>query len=107
MTIKEITEVLKSVGVPVAYHSFKSRTTPPFIAYSTYTSTYSADGKIVRKVHSVVVELYTLSFQSAEQIKLEKVLQDNKIVWSDCSTLYIESERIYEIIYNFETEECL
>ena len=75
--------ILNNIGIPYAYDHFAEGEAPdpPFICYLLPGSdNFSADGKVYHKFTEVRLELYT----------------DLK------SETWIESEKLYEVLYTFE-----
>lgn len=100
MTLQELTTLLKSTGYPVAYSSFSSPPTIPFIAYMCDNeeidgSDFSND--IVTRDYRV--ELYTNKKDLQAEQKLEQVL--NFVHFSKTETK-IETEKLFQIAYEFE-----
>ena len=106
MTHEEVMAVMEEIGLPYAYHHFAEGESPdpPFICYLLPQSdNFSADGKVYLKVSSVNIELYTDSKDLAVEQKLETVLDIHGIFY-DKTEVWIESEKLYEVLYSFELE---
>lgn len=102
----ELLLMLGEMKIPFAYDHFAEGESPnpPFICYLLPGSNnFSADGRVYYKISEVHIELYTdlkdLSVESA----VETVL-DNHGVFYQKSEVWIESERLYEVLYTFEME---
>lgn len=104
MTLPELYNILKATGYPVAYSHFTATPTspvpsPPYIVYlSSYSSNFNADDVVYKKVDNVQVELYTTKKDLAAEAKLEVALDTNGIVYDSTET-YIESEKLFQKIY--------
>nr|DAH33589.1 MAG TPA: tail completion protein [Caudoviricetes sp.] len=102
----ELISMLKETGIPFAYDHFAEGESPepPFICYLLPASdNFSADGKVYYKISGVNIELYTdMKDLSAEQ-KIEAVLDKHGIFY-DKTEVWIESEKLYEVLYTFEME---
>ena len=102
----ELISILKETGIPFAYDHFAEGESPepPFICYLLPASdNFSADGKVYYKISGVNIELYTdMKDLSAEQ-KIEAVLDKHGIFY-DKTEVWIESEKLYEVLYSFEME---
>lgn len=102
----ELISMLKETGIPFAYDHFAEGESPepPFICYLLSASdNFSADGKVYYKISGVNIELYTdMKDLSAEQ-KIEAVLDKHGIFY-DKTEVWIESEKLYEVLYTFEME---
>lgn len=106
MTLEDLAGMLEKTGFPFAYDHFAEGESPdpPFICYLLPQSdNFSADGKVYLKVSSVNIELYTDSKDLAVEQKLEAVLDTHGIFY-DKTEVWIESEKLYEVLYSFEME---
>ena len=102
----DVVRLLEETGVPFAYDQFAEGESPdpPFICYLLPQSdNFSADGKVYLKVSSVNIELYTDSKDLAVEQKLEAVLDTHGIFY-DKTEVWIENEKLYEVLYSFEME---
>ena len=102
----EIIRILKESGIPFAYDHFAEGESPdpPFICYLLPESNnFSADGKVYLKVSVVNIELYTDEKSPATEQLLEEVLDAHEIFYEK-SEIWIESEKLYEVLYTFELE---
>ena len=98
--------LLEEPGIPFAYDHLAEGESPdpPFICYLLPQSdNFSADGKVYLKVSSVNIELYTDSKDLSVEQKLEAVLDTHGIFY-DKTEVWIESEKLYEVLYSFEME---
>lgn len=106
MTLEDLAGMLEKTGFPFAYDHFAEGESPdpPFICYLLPQSdNFSADGKVYLKVSSVNIELYTDSKDLSVEQKLEAVLDTHGIFY-DKTEVWIESEKLYEVLYSFEME---
>ena len=102
----DLVKLLEETGIPFAYDHFAEGESPdpPFICYLLPGSNhFSADGKVYLKVSSVNIELYTDSKDLAVEQKLEAVLDGHGIFYEK-TEVWIESEKLYEVLYTFDTE---
>ena len=91
--------LLKSTGLPVAYHHFTSPPTPPYIVYLfSYSSNFGADNKVHSQADNYQVELYTTIKDPASEKLIEGLFDANEIYWEKTET-YIESEGLYQVLY--------
>ena len=107
MTHSEIMEMLGETSLPVAYDHFAEgeSTDPPFICFLFPGSdNFSADGAVFWKIRRVNVELYTDGKDPPLEHRLETVL-DRHGIFYEKSESWIEEERLYQVLYQFETEE--
>lgn len=102
----KLLEILQAVGIPFAYDHFAEGESPepPFICYLLPDSNnFSADGRAYYKVNEVHIELYTDTKDLSVERQLEAVLDEHGIFY-DRSEVWIESEKLYEVLYSFEME---
>lgn len=106
MWMDELINILKETEIPFAYDHFAEGESPepPFICYLLPGSNnFSADGRVYFKVNEVHIELYTDFKDLTVEQKLEAVLDEHGIFYNKSET-WIESEKLYEVLYIFETE---
>ena len=104
MTIEELAAMLQSTGIPFAYDHFAEGESPnpPFICYLLPGSdNFAADGQVYYRINQVRIELYTDSKDLTVEGKVEKALDDAGIFYNK-SEVWIESEKLYEVLYSFE-----
>ena len=102
----DILDILTEIGLPFAYHHFAEGEAPdpPFICYLTPGSdNFAADGKVYFKINEFHIELYTDEKSPALETELEAVL-DERGIFYDKTEVWIESEQLYEVLYQFEME---
>lgn len=104
--MEELLTMLKEMDIPFAYDHFAEgeSPSPPFICYllpGTYN--FSADGRVYLKVNQINIELYTDYKDLSVESKVETVLDSHGIFY-DRSETWIESEKMYEVLYSFEME---
>ena len=99
-------QILSETQLPFAFHHFAEGESPepPFICYLLPGSNnFSADGKVYYKINEVHIELYTDLKDLAVEQQLEDVLDEHGIFYNKSET-WIESEKLYEVLYTFEME---
>ena len=104
MTIENLVEMLQKTGIPFAYDHFAEGESPkpPFICYLLPGSNnFAADGKVYFKINQVRIELYTDSKDLAVERKVEMVMDESGIFYNK-SEVWIQSEKLYEVLYSFE-----
>ena len=102
----EVVEILSVIELPFAYHHFAEGESPdpPFICYLTPGSdNFAADGKVYYKINEFHIELYTDRKDPALEGSVEAVL-DGRGIFYDKTEVWIESEKLYEVLYTFEME---
>ena len=106
MTIENIVEMLQEMNIPFAYDHFSEGESPepPFICYLIPGSdNFAADGKVYFKMNEVRIEMYT-DFKDLDlESRVEGVLDGHEIFYNKSET-WIQSEKLYEVMYSFEME---
>lgn len=104
--MEELLTMLKEMDIPFAYDHFAEgeSPSPSFICYLLPgTDNFSADGRVYLKVNQINIELYTDYKDLSVESKVETVLDSHGIFY-DRSETWIESEKMYEVLYSFEME---
>ena len=104
MELHEIASMLAGLGIPLAYHHFAEGESPPppFLLYlSPGSDNFSADGRVYWKVAQLDVELYTDLKDPELEARLEMVLDAAGLFYNKTES-YIDSERLYEVLYEME-----
>lgn len=104
MTLTEMAVLLRGLGLPLAYHHFAEGEAPdpPFLVYlSPGSDNFAADGRVYFKVTQIDIELYTDAKNPALEERLENLL-DGAGLFYDKTESFIESERLYEVLYELE-----
>ena len=104
MTYDEIMGMLAETPLPVAYDHFAEGESPdpPFLVFLFPSSdNFSADGTVYQKIDELHIELYTDRKQPDVESALEAVL-DRHGVFYNKSEVWIETERLYEVLYSTE-----
>ena len=98
--------ILEELGLPFAYDHFAEGEAPepPFVCYLLPGShNFAADGRVYHKSSEVRVEVYTDRKELALEARVEDVLDGHGIFYNK-SEVWIESERLYEVLYSFGWE---
>ena len=102
----ELLTIVQEIGLPNAYDHFAEGESPdpPFLLYLLPGSdNFAADGRVYLKVDVVHIELYTDEKNPETEALVETAL-DNHGIFYDKTEVWIESERLYEVLYSFEME---
>ena len=92
-------QLLKTTGLPVAYHHFTSLSTPPYVVYLfSYSSNFGADNKVHKEIPNYQVELYAKTKDPTSEALIEGLFDANEIFWDKTET-YIDSEGLYQVLY--------
>ena len=104
MTYEEIHEMMQEIGLPSAYHHFAEGESPapPFIVFlSPGENIFSADNVKYHSFKKLDIELYTDKKSPETEKMVEEILQEHEIFYQK-SELWIESERLYEVLFEME-----
>jgi hypothetical protein len=104
--MEELLAIIKEMGIPSAYDHFAEGESPdpPFICYLLPGSdNFAADGRVYFKINDVRIELYTDSKDLAVEQEVEDVLDAHGVFYNKSET-WIDSEKLYEVLYQFEQE---
>ena len=102
--MEEMVQIIQEMQIPFAYDHFAEGESPdpPFICYLIPGSNnFAADGKVYFRINQVRIELYTDSKDLAVERKMEMVLDESGIFYNK-SEVWIQSEKLYEVLYSFE-----
>lgn len=102
----DILAMLRETALPFAYDHFAEGESPepPFICYLVPGSNnFAADGRVYFKINAYHIELYTDEKSPTLENSLETVLDNHGIFYNKSET-WIESEKLYEVLYTFEME---
>ena len=102
MTYAAIVGMLEETGLPIAYDHFAEGESPdpPFICFLFPSSdNFAADGKVYQRIDNLQIELYTDLKDPSLETRLEAVL-DGHGVFYDKTETWIESERMYEVLFS-------
>ena len=102
----ELTALLKELGIPFAYDHFAEGESPqpPFLCYLLPESrNFAADGRVYHKITEARLELYTDYKNLSLERSVESVLDAHGIFYEKSET-WIESEKLYEVLFTFEME---
>ena len=101
MTPKQIKDILKQVEVPCAYYKFAEDTKqePPFVCYFFGGGAdFIADSINYLKIERLFIELYTDRKEFELESKIEKLLNENGMVYSKDEE-NIDSEHMHVTVY--------
>ena len=104
MSYDEIKRMVGEIGLPCRYHHFETKdaVNPPFVCWIIPgTDNFAADGKVYQKIDMLNIELYTDQKEIELEEKVENVLDRHGIYWNKDEG-YIESENMYEVLYEME-----
>ena len=104
MTHQEVLEMMDEMKLPYAYHHFVEGESPdPSFLVFLYPNSdnFAADGMVYFKVNRLNIELYT----DLKDVELEETVEavlDKHGIFYEKSEVWIESENLYEVLYQME-----
>ena len=102
MTQAQLYQALKSLGMPVAYGSFTSPVSPPFITYQfAYSNDFMADNINYFEISNFQVELYTSKKDLSAEQKVQDKLKELGLPYSKIEA-FLEDEKLYQVIYEVQ-----
>ncbi len=104
MTLTQVNTMLNGIGLPYNYHHFEVGQAPalPYLLfYYPGNDDFVADGTNYQQILNLRIELYTEEKDFVSEGKVEAALSAAGLVYTKDET-YIESERMFEIIYETE-----
>ena len=104
MTHQEVMAMLTEMDIPFAYDHFVEGESPepPFLVFLYPGSNhFAADGRVYFKVNRLNIELYTDKKDVELEETVEAVLDRHGIFYGK-SEVWIESENLYEVLYQME-----
>ena len=102
MTLNQLSKLLKSTGLPVAYRCWPVGHAPPlpFLCYRfTRSNNFAADGAVYHSALRVRIELLTERKSPDIEAKVESALAS--LFWEK-EEVYNDSEKCYLILYEME-----
>lgn len=102
MTQAELYQALKSIGYPVAYGSFSSEVSPPFITYQfVYSSDLIAENQNYIEISNFQVELYTSKKDMAAEKRVQDKLKELGLPYRKLEN-WLDDEKLYQVIYEIQ-----
>lgn len=104
--MEELVQIIQEMKIPFAYDHFAEGESPdpPFICYLIPSSdNFAADGRVYFKLNEVRIEMYTDFKDPSLESRVEDVLDRHEIFYNKSET-WIQSEKLYEVMYSFEME---
>jgi hypothetical protein len=96
--------IMEVIGIPYAYDHFAEGESPrpPFALFlSPGENTFSADNLMYHSFKQLDIELYTDEKSPEAEERLEEVLRLHNIYYTKTES-WIESEKLYEVLYEME-----
>ena len=99
----ELITIMGEMGIPYAYDHFAEGECPdpPFMCYLLPGSdNFSADGVVYQRIEEVRIELYTDKKDLSVEDSVCAVL-DSHGIYYERSEVWIDSEKLYEVLFTF------
>lgn len=104
MTKAEVKQMIAGLNIPYAYSHFAEGEAPslPYVVFRYPNSNnFGADNKSYVPFDDLDIELYTEKRDLALEASLEALLDERDIFYRK-SEVFIETEKVYEILYEME-----
>lgn len=104
MTHENIVTMLEEANLPLAYDHFAEGESPdpPFLVFLfPGTDNVFADNRVWQKVNRLNIELYTVEKNPETEERIEDILDSYEIPYEK-TEVWIESEKMYEVLYQTE-----
>ena len=104
--MESLIALMDEIGLPFAYHHFAEGESPdpPFVCFLVSGSNnFAADGSTYFKIDAINIELYTDRKDPELEDRVETVLDGHGIFYRK-TEVWIDSEKLYEVLYQFEQE---
>lgn len=104
--MEELLKIIKEMDIPFAYDHFAEGESPepPFICcLIPGANNFAADGVAYYKINEVRLEVYTDQKDLTVEENVECVLDAHSVFYGKSET-WIDSEKLYEVLYQFEME---
>jgi hypothetical protein len=104
VSINKIKQMLDEIGIEYRYHHFETEEAiaPPFLVWLLPASeNFMADGIAYKGISELDLELYTDMKNFELEKSIEEVLKRYELPWNKTER-YIESENMYEVLYEME-----
>ena len=104
MEYDDIVSMLEEACLPLAYDHFAEGESPdpPFIVFLFPASdNFKADGRVYAKIQELNIELYTDKKDPPLEKRIEDILDAHEVAYEKSET-WIESEKMYEVLYRAE-----
>ena len=104
MKYEDIKTMLGATSMSATYYEWPIGHVPdlPYLVwYLPGSQNFTADDKVYQKIDTLNVELYTEEKDFTTEAIVEGVLNANYMAWDKVET-YIESERMYQVLYTME-----
>jgi len=104
MTFEEVKQILNETGLPFTYYSYPVGEVPnlPYMVfYYPNTENFGADDVVYAHISVLNVELYTKNKDFQTERAVESVFESHGLFW-DKSESYLDSEHMYEVLYEME-----
>lgn len=107
MTRPEIEAMLGELGIPYRYNHFTQREMEdialPIVVWNIPgSSNFFADGKVYQKITKLDIELYSDVKDWELEKRIEEILNKNGISWEQTASEWLESENMWESLYEME-----
>lgn len=100
----DVVTMLTQTGLPFTYYLFpvgKAPNLPYMVFFYSRSNNFPADDSVYQRIDTLNIELYTKNKSFTVEENVEAILNDWGFVWEKSET-YLNSEEMYEVIYEME-----
>ena len=97
-----IKKILDAVGLPYRKTRFTQPPSGAYIVYMDDIETSGPDGINALRTHGITIELYSPLPNDELEETIESILDEQGVVWSKQDRYWIQSEQLYQVVYEFE-----
>lgn len=93
-------ELFSSIGIPIGYMVNPRPGTVPFMVYyGNGSDNLNADNTVYDSKQHWILELYTQKKDIDLEDRIEKIMNENEIVWEKGTETYINDDKVFLIPY--------
>lgn len=106
MTYEEISAMIERMGLPFNYYQWDEDQVPPLpyiLFYYPERNDFRADDKSYCKITKLNLEFYSKEKDFENEEVIEGVLEEYGLIYTKTES-FIDSERMYEVLYQTEVQ---
>lgn len=93
-------ELFSSIGIPIGYMVNPRPGRVPFMVYyGNGSDNLNADNRVYDSRQNWILELYTRKKDIDIEDRIEKIMNDNEIIWEKGTETYINDDKVFLIPY--------
>ena len=100
-----VNEILDLLGLPYRETLFRKPPKTSYVVFSDAFESRGADDRNFIREHDIMIELYSYTPDPENEKKIEKIMDDLGIAFEKQTRYWIETEQLYQVIYEFNYSE--